>query len=403
MLSPEPSAPRIPRVAFLADSFHEVNGAARTCREFAAYARRMGYEFLSMRFGKQESFVKEGPYWTIELRRSPLLISVDPDLGFDLTFWRLRGLVEQRLREFAPDIIHLMGPGELGILGALAGWRLGIPVAASWHTNIHEYAGKRLPFGGPKLRNWVEEFVLDEILRLYRRGVVLFAPSPELVEMLQRRTNKPGVLMRRGVNTEDFSPAHRQRTTQTFVIGYVGRLMIEKGVRFFATLERYLQDAGITDFRIFIAGWGSQERWLRENLRNAEFQGILDPVALGRAYANMDLFVFPSRTDTFGNVVQEALASGVPAIVTDAGGPKTIVEQGITGLIASSDEEMCRQIVMLMRNPAQRMAMGAAGRARMLTRKWDDVFAGIYRSYARALGGQPDGLAEFGEAVASPG
>jgi glycosyltransferase involved in cell wall biosynthesis len=74
-------------------------------------------------------------------------------------------------------------------------------------------------------------------------------------------------------------------------------------------------------------------RWLRANLRLAEFDGILDPEALGRAYANMDLFVFPSRT--FGNVVQEALASGVPAIVTDRGGPMAIVEHGTTGLVAS--------------------------------------------------------------------
>ncbi len=98
--------------------------------------------------------------------------------------------------------------------------------------------------------------------------------------------------------------------------------MPEKGVRFFARLEHYLENAGVADFRIFIAGWGSEEPWLREHLRHAEFEGILDPQALGRAYANMDLFVFPSRTDTFGNVVQEALASSVPILVTGEGARK---------------------------------------------------------------------------------
>jgi glycosyltransferase involved in cell wall biosynthesis len=99
----------------------------------------------------------------------------------------------------------------------------------------------------------------------------------------------------------------------------------------------------------------------------------------------MDLFVFPSRTDTFGNVVQEALASGVPAIVTDGGGPKTIVEHGATGLIASSEEEMCAHVLRLMRNPAERQAMAAAGRARMIARSWDRVFEDIYRAYSMCL------------------
>jgi phosphatidylinositol alpha 1,6-mannosyltransferase len=384
--SDQRTAPRIPRVAFLADSFHEVNGAARTCREFAAFAKRQGYPFFSVRFGDRESFSSKDPYWTLELKRSPLAIGVDPDLGFDLTFFRLRERLETRLKEFAPDVIHVMSPGELGILGALAAWRLRVPLAAAWHTNMHEYAARRLPFGGAGIRNRVQEFTLDQVLRLYRRGAVLFAPSPELVEMLQRRTGKPVMLMRRGVDAAAFSPQHRERTSQTFVIGYVGRLMPEKGVRFFARLEQYLESCGARDFRIFIAGWGSQERWLRRHLRKAEFEGILDSKALGRAYANMDVFVFPSRTDTFGNVVQEALASAVPAVVTDAGGPKTIVEDGVDGLVASSEDQMCAHVLRLMRQPEARAAMGAAGRARMLTRSWDDVFRGVYQAYTYATG-----------------
>ncbi len=374
-------------MAFLADSFHEVNGAARTCREFAAFAKRRDYPFFSVRFGGREFFSSDGPFWTMEMTRGPISAGVDPDLRFDLTFFRFGKRLEERLRQFAPDLIHVIGPGELGILGAIAAWRLQIPLVVAWHTNVHEYAARRLPFGGPELRERVQEFVLSQILRLYQRGALLLAPSPELVELLNRRTGKTARLMRRGVDAAAFSPEHRRRADSTFVIGYVGRLMPEKGVRFFARLERRLENAGARDFRIFIAGWGSQERWLRKNLRKAEFHGILDPESLGRAYANMDLFVFPSCTDTFGNVVQEALASGVPALITDSGGPKTIVEHGITGLIASSEEEMCQHVLRLMRNPAERMAMGAAGRAKMLTRNWDEVFSEVYRGYAACFDG----------------
>jgi glycosyltransferase involved in cell wall biosynthesis len=372
-------------VAFLADSFHEVNGAARTCRELAAFAKRQGYPFLSVRFAGHESYRNGGPFRVMELTRGPISLGVDPDLRFDLTFFRFRQKLDQRLREFKPDIIHVIGPGELGVLGALAGWRLHVPLVAGWHTNVHEYAGRRLPFGGPALRARVQEFVLDKILHLYRRASVTLAPSPELTELLQSRTAKPAVLMRRGVDSTAFSPAHRRRTDQAFVIGYVGRLMPEKGVRFFAWLDQYLKKAGAPAYRIFLAGWGSEERWLREHLPNAEFHGVLDPEALGRAYANMDVFVFPSRTDTFGNVVQEALASAVPAVVTDSGGPKTIVEHGVTGLVGSSDDEMCAHVLRLIESPDERTAMGAAGRARMLTRSWDDVFERVYQAYASCL------------------
>jgi glycosyltransferase involved in cell wall biosynthesis len=378
---------QIPRVAFLTDTFHEVNGAARTCRELTAFAKRRGHPFYCVRFGRQESASESDSFPTLEFRRGPLSIGLDPDLRFDLTFFRLRKPLEARLRRFQPDLIHVIGPGELGILGALAGHHMKIPLVASWHTNVHEYAARRGPFRDSRLGARVQEFVLEQILRLYRRAAALLAPSDELVELLKTRTGKPAFLMRRGIDTEAFSPERRRRTDDSFVVGYVGRMMPEKGVRFFRKLENYLLAQGQTNFRIFMAGWGSETAWLRQNLRHAEFEGILDPGALGRAYANMDVFVFPSRTDTFGNVVQEALASGVPAVVTDGGGPKTIVEDGVTGLVASSDEDMCQSVLTLLRNPGKRQAMGAAGRARMLTRSWDAVFEDVYRVYALACGG----------------
>jgi glycosyltransferase involved in cell wall biosynthesis len=378
--------PHLPRVAFLADSFHEVNGAAMTCRALAAFARRRGYPFLSVRFARNPAAATEGPFQVHEFRRGPLSVAVDPDLRFDLTFFRLRDRLETCLRRFRPDVIHVVGPGELGILGGLAAWRMGIPLVVSWHTNIHEYAARRFPLAGPGTRAWMEEFVLRRILRLYRAGEVLLAPSPELVKLLHQRTGKPARLMARGVDSAAFSPQRRRRTDNAFVIGYVGRLMPEKGVRFFARLERYLEQAGVRNFRIFIAGWGSQEHWLRSHLRRAEIRGILEPETLGQAYADMDLFVFPSRTDTFGNVVQEALASGVPALVTDGGGPKTIVEHGVTGLVSSGEEEMCDHVLRLMRNPEERRAMSAAGRARMLARSWDAVFEQVWDAYSDCLG-----------------
>ena len=112
----------------------------------------------------------------------------------------------------------------------------------------------------------------------------------------------------------------------------------------------------------------------------AEFTGVLRGEELSRAYANMDLFVFPSHTDTFGNVVLEALASGVPAIVTPDGGPRTIVRDGETGRIVP-DDQFTAAITEILADPARHAAMREAARAYALTASWDSVFEGVYAGY----------------------
>ncbi len=134
-----------PRVAYFPDSFHEVNGVAHTSRNFVAFAERRGLPFLCVRVGgRAEAFEQTGAVQTLELGRSPLSVGMEKDLRFDTLFWRYREAISQRVREFRPDIIHITGPSELGIFGAYFAWKLGVPLAASWHTNIHEYAARRM-------------------------------------------------------------------------------------------------------------------------------------------------------------------------------------------------------------------------------------------------------------------
>jgi glycosyltransferase involved in cell wall biosynthesis len=124
-----------------------------------------------------------------------------------------------------------------------------------------------------------------------------------------------------------------------FTLGYVGRLTVEKNVRLLVELEKALLEPGCKNFRFLIVGQEVLEPWLRKNLHHGTFAGVLKGDALARAYANMDVFTFPSRTDTFGNVVLEALASGVPAVVTNEGGPKFIIRNGETGFPVSDVRE----------------------------------------------------------------
>lgn len=140
----------------------------------------------------------------------------------------------------------------------------------------------------------------------------------------------------------------------------------------------------VANVRFLVAGHGGDEAWLRERLPQAEFTGVLRGEELATAYANMDLFVFPSHTDTFGNVVLEALASGVPAIVTPDGGPRTIVRNGLTGRIVP-DDQFTAAISAILADPAQHARMRQAAREYALTASWDSVFEGMYAAYETIL------------------
>ena len=130
-----------------------------------------------------------------------------------------------------------------------------------------------------------------------------------------------------------------------------------------------------------IVGDGSEREWLKRNLTSADLPGVKHGEELAEAYANMDVFTFPSRTDTFGNVVLEAFASGTPAVVTNAGGPKFIVRDGVSGLVAHSDAKFVEATARLLRDPELRCRMSAAARQQACGESWDTVFEKVYEGY----------------------
>jgi len=384
-----------PRVAFFPDSFHEVNGVAHTSRNFAAYAERHRLPFLCIRasagaHAASRVAAQAGEVRSLDLRRSRIAVRMEKDLQFDPLFWRHGAEIARQLRAFRPDVIHVTGPSELGMFGAYFAWRHGVRLAASWHTNLHEYAARRLWWltrrmpgnSWARVERGVEAGSLATALRLYRLARVLFAPNVELCAMLEDATGKACHLMQRGVDTELFTPRRRSRRDdgKAFVLGYVGRLSIEKNVALLVRIERELAAMGVVGARFTIVGHGDEEAGLRCELRGADFAGVLRGEALATAYADMDLLVFPSHTDTFGNVVLEALASGVPAVVTPDGGPKYIVRDGETGRVVP-DEGFAAAIAALARDRARLREMGEAARAGALGWSWDAVFAQVYAAY----------------------
>ncbi len=382
----------MPRIAFFPDSFDEVNGVAHTARNFAAFAERRSVPMLCVRAGGPEAkLVQRGNVETLQLKRGPWSVRMEQDLSFDPFFFRHARSIGKALKNFKPDVIHITGPSELGIFGAYFAWRLGIPLAASWHTNVHEYAGrrieartKRLGRLGTGLSRAAEAGSLAVSARFYRLARVLYAPNPQLCDLLLKKTGRPCFLMQRGVDTTLFSPKRRTRTgVARLTLGFVGRLSVEKNVALLPVIDANLRARGLDPHWVVI-GHGAEERSLRQGLgAHATFTGVLRGEALAAAYANMDLLVFPSHTDTFGNVVLEALASGVPAIVTPDGGPAHIVSDAVTGCICR-DEDFGEAIAGLIAAPERLARMGRAAREYALTCSWDAVFERVLAAYPTA-------------------
>ncbi len=349
--------------------------------------------------GPETKTVIEGPHAALELKRGRPALPIEKDMTFDLSLpFRHYGIARHTLKQFQPDVIHVTGPSDIGILGLSLARQMGIPLVMSWHTNLHEYSGKRLEkavefLPGPirrTLGRGAEAASLEIIAWVYRRARVGLAPNPELVESLRHWMRRPTFLMRRGIDATLFHPHRRDRTDGRFVIGYVGRITSEKGVRLLVDLERALEARGVRDYLFRVIGHGGELDWLRSNLKQAEFPGVIKGEALAREYANMDLFVFPSRTDTFGNVVLEAFASGVPALVTDSCGPKFLIEEGVNGLVCATDEAFASAAgdLAVMRDECL-PAMRIAARQFALTQTWDSVFESVYEAYRYAL--RPEG------------
>ncbi len=384
-----------PRVAYFPDSFHEVNGVAHTSRHFEAFARRHDLPFLCIRAGDRvetgaPALEQSGNVWTLELPRGILSFALEKDLRFDPAYPRHIPVIGETLDNFKPDLIHITGPSELGMLGAGLAYHRNLPLAASWHTNVHEYLARRSDWlfrylpdrhslsAGQK----IQDLTLAAAARFYSIAKVLYAPNQELCRLLEDATGRPCHIMRRGVDTELFTPEKRSPAVEVrpFLLGYVGRLSVEKNITLLAAIHDQLLAMGISNFRFLIIGQGDELEWLRSRMPQADFPGVLRGEALSEAYASMDLFVFPSHTDTFGNVVLEALASGVPALVTPDGGPRYIVQEGETGHIAP-DQAFTQAIAALIADPVRHQAMRQAARAYALTASWNAVFEGVYSGY----------------------
>lgn len=380
------------RIAYFPDSFHEVNGVAMTSNRLVRFVKKRELPFVNVHAGPTTAVTQEGNYTSLSLKRSAASFEMDEGLRYDPFFQRHVNFVRTELEKFRPDVFHITGLNDVSIMGAYLAWKMDVSLVGSWHTNLHEYAARRLrgrlAFLPKKalfsFTDFLERKILDGAKLYYKMPQRILAPNMELIEMLQEGTGRKANLMVRGVDTELYSPTKRTSSDGIFRFGFVGRLRAEKNVRLLVELEKRLLAAGKTNFRFLIVGEGNERPYLEENMATAELPGFLDGEQLSEAYANMDVFIFPSDTDAYGNVVQEANASAVPCVVTDQGGPKFIVREGETGFVARNLDDFVKYSIELFddREKLERMKQQSLEFA--LTRSWDSVFEGVYKTYREA-------------------
>ena len=376
-----------PRALLFTDTFAEVNGVAGTMRRVAAAAEAGTYAGAVVVAADEPpapGTIALPPDWSLPLPSYEAL-----DLRFPLPTEALERIEEQR-----PDVVHVATPGPVGLCGLLVARLLGIPIVGSYHTELGPYA---LHLTRDALVADATDVYVDWF---YRQCATVLAPTRGVATALDARGYPAVGVWGRGVDSERFGPEHRSEDLRFGVLGddadvlllSVGRLSEEKRIGVlldaFAFLSRERRDV-----RLVVAGDGPARRELELTApAGVTFVGELRGAALAELYASADVFCFPSTTDTFGQVLLEAGASGLPVVAANAGGAQELVAHGVTGqLVAPEDPRgLAAALLELAADRRLRTRLGRAGREAALARTWDAAIAELSAAYRALLGLEPE-------------
>jgi glycosyltransferase involved in cell wall biosynthesis/predicted metal-dependent phosphoesterase TrpH len=358
------------RVALIADAIGGIHGVTHTIERI----RELGVPGYEVEVIGTDRNVD---------RRLPAVAEVDIPFyaGLQVGMPSLPAMVEV-LAEGRFEAVHLTTPGPAGVIAALIARIMDLPVLGSWHTELGAYAGLR------SASRDLERGADMALSVFYRQCTRVLSPSPASDESLVRLGIERPLIGRwgRGVDTSRFAPElGRPRYLPGEInVLYAGRLTKEKGVDLLADAFIRACDAD-PRLHLVLAGGGPEEELLRRRLGDrATFLGWLGGDDLPRAYASADIFLFCSRTDTFGQVLVEAGASGLPAVAVNEGGPASIVVDGETGRLCEPDPAMLSAALLQLADaPAWRAKLGRQALEAARARTWEAAMAQLADGYDR--------------------
>ncbi len=374
------------RVALFTGNYNHIpDGVSRTLNRLVAFLERRGVPALVF-----APTVEDPP-----MAHAGTLVPVPsvpapkrPEYRLTMGFPRE---ARERLEAFGPTLVHIATPDLLGFRALRWAGTQGLPVVASYHTHFTSY----LRYYGLQ---WLEGVLWSYGRWFYGQCEQVYVPSRSMAAVLRSHEIAGGLrIWERGVDTERFHPRHRDPawrrrlgiSDDEVVVAFVSRLVWEKGLDVFADVVGGLRAQGLPA-RTLVVGDGPARAELEARLgAGAVFTGHLEGDALARAYASADVFLFPSDTETFGNVTLEAMASGLPAVCADATGSSELVRHDVTGFLAPPGQSAAflDYTARLVRDAELRTRLGAHALARAERFSWDAVLERLLGYYREVLAG----------------
>ncbi|MCL7989116.1 glycosyltransferase family 1 protein [Sphingobacterium sp. lm-10] len=331
----------------------DFDGAARTVFQLIDRIDSKEFSYLFVYGNGPEQFRH------FESLKIPCLrLPVNDDYSFALPALTKQRLYAQ-LDQFSPDVIHITTPSALGFFALRYAQKRNIPVISIYHTHFLAYIPyyfKNLAFLVKPIVNWMS----GAMLRFYNNCDKIYVPTPSMIQGL----GKIGIehnrltLWQRGINLKLFNPAHSARNSLHKItknthknILFASRLVWEKNLETLIGLANLIETYHLP-YNVIIAGDGAAKKEMQRRMPHAYFLGKQDHESLATLYASADVFVFPSISETYGNVVTEAMASGLPCVIGDGGGSADLVSHGVDGYKCDpmQPEEYLRYINQLLNN-----------------------------------------------------
>lgn len=369
-------------IAIFTDTFApDVNGVAKTLKHYTAFLKKNGM--------KHRIFA---PKATKGIKDSEYLLSSN---SFPLLFYPESRIalpkmtsIKKELLDFNPDIIHVATPFSMGLVGRYYSKKLNIPIVGSYHTDFDKY-----------LEHYHLQFLTNLLWKystwFHRPLEKIFVPSKDTEKRLERRNFNNLSIWPRGIDGTIFNRDYKQdqvrmkyKIKEKNILLYVGRVAAEKDVELLPEIANRLPKYIRNDVHWLIVGDGPRKERLEKIAPpNMTFTGYIEGEDLAKIYASADLFVTPSTSETFGNVVLESLACGTPVIGADAGGVRTIIQDGQTGLLCEEKnvEEFAENIIRLLKNDQLRTEMGERGFHYAQSQSWDAIFHSLIEECYQVL------------------